>query len=86
LTLVGFSCVFPFFPLFIQTLGVSGASVVRQCLEAGLLDEIYIDLVPVLLGAGIRLFEGLGTGPIELERTRLVAGSGVTHLHFRVRR
>ena len=67
-------------------IGVSGASVIRQCLEAGLLDQIYIDLTPVLLGAGSRLFEGLDTGPLELDRTRLVAGTAVTHLHFRVRR
>jgi dihydrofolate reductase len=69
-----------------RDVGVSGASVIRQCLEAGLLDELYVDLAPVLLGAGIRLFGDPGTGPIELERTRVVAGSGVTHLHFRVRR
>jgi dihydrofolate reductase len=69
-----------------KDVGVSGASVVRQCLAAGLLDELYVDLVPVLLGAGVRLFDRLGTGPIELEPTRVVAGSGVTHLHFRVRR
>jgi dihydrofolate reductase len=69
-----------------KDVGVSGASVIQQCLKAGLLDEIYIDLVPVLLGAGIRLFDRLDTGPIELESTRVVAGSGVTHLHFRVRR
>jgi dihydrofolate reductase len=69
-----------------RDVGVSGASVIQQCLRAGLLDELYLDLVPVLLGSGIRLFDDLGTGRIELERTRVVAGSGVTHLHFRVRR
>jgi dihydrofolate reductase len=61
-------------------------SIIRQCLRAGLVDEIYIDLVPVLLVSGIRLFDDLGTEPIDLESTRVVAGSGVTHLHFRVRR
>jgi dihydrofolate reductase len=69
-----------------KDVGVSGASVIQQCLKAGLLDEIYVALVPVLLGSGIRLFDRLDTGPIELESTRVVAGSGVTHLHFRVRR
>jgi dihydrofolate reductase len=69
-----------------KDVGVSGVSIIQQCLMAGLLDEIYIDLVPVLLGSGIRLFDRLERGPIELESTRVVAGSGVTHLHFRVRR
>jgi dihydrofolate reductase len=61
-----------------------GASVVQQALNAGLLDEIQIDLVPVLLGGGVRLFDHLGTAPIELERTRVVVAPDVTHLCFRV--
>ncbi len=69
-----------------KDVGVSGASVIQQCLKAGLLDQLYIDLVPVLLVSGIRLFDHLGTQAIELESTRVVAGSGVTHLHFRIRR
>ena len=56
----------------------------QQCFKAGLLDEINIDLVPVLLGGGVRLFDHLGTEPIELERTRVVEAPGVTHLTFRV--
>lgn len=43
-----------------------------------------IDLVPVLLGGGVSLFDHLGTGPIDLERTRVIEGAGVTHLTFRV--
>ena len=69
-----------------KDVGVSGASIIQQCLRAGLLDEIYIDLVPVLLASGIRLFDDLGMEAIDLESTRVVAGSGVTHLHFRIRR
>ena len=60
------------------------ASIVQQCIRAGLLDEIHIDLVPVLLGGGVSLFDHLGTGPIDLERTRVIEGAGVTHLTFRV--
>jgi hypothetical protein len=41
-------------------------------------------LAPVLLGDGIRLFEHLGIGPVELERTRVIEAPGVTHLGFRV--
>jgi dihydrofolate reductase len=63
---------------------VGAASVAQQCLKAGLLDEITIDLAPVLLGGGVRLFDHLGLEPIELERMRVVEAPGVTHLAFRV--
>lgn len=67
-----------------KSVGVGGADVMRQCLKAGLLDEIGIDLVPVLLGRGVRLFEHLGIEPIELERTAVTEAPAVTHLRFRV--
>jgi dihydrofolate reductase len=63
---------------------VGGADIARQCLKAGLLDELQIDLVPVLLGQGIRLFELVGIEPIELETTTVIEAPGVTQLHFRV--
>lgn len=66
---------------------VHGAGIAQRALTAGLLDELEIHLVPVLLGDGRRLFEHLGAGPHELERTRVLEGEGgVTHLHYRVRR
>jgi dihydrofolate reductase len=67
-----------------KDVAVGAASIVQQCIRAGLLDEIHVDLVPVLLGDGVRLFEHLGTGPIELEPTRVIEGDGVTHLTFSV--
>jgi dihydrofolate reductase len=60
------------------------ASIMQQCLKVGLLDEIYVDVAPVLLGSGVRLFDHLGTGPIELESIRTIEAPGVTHLGFRV--
>jgi hypothetical protein len=49
------------------------------------LDEIQVHIVPVLLGdGGIRLFDHMGTRQIELEQTRVVESSAVTHLRFRV--
>ena len=65
-------------------MSVGGSKIVQQCLKAGLLDEIQIDLAPILLGAGIRLFEHLGPKPIELESTEVIEGAGVTHLRFQV--
>lgn len=67
-----------------KSVGVGGADVTRQCLKLGLLDDIGIDLVPVLLGSGVRLFEHLGIEPIELEITGVTEDVGVTHLRYRV--
>ncbi len=61
-----------------------GASIDQQALKAGLVDEIMIHLVPILLGEGIRLFEHIGSGPIELERTEIVSTAQITSLRFRV--
>jgi dihydrofolate reductase len=63
---------------------VSTASTLQQCLKAGLIDELHIDVAPILLGNGVRLFDQLGTKPIKLEYIRAIAAPGVTHLGFRV--
>lgn len=63
---------------------VSGAQIVQQALNAGLIDEIQIDLVPMLLGEGIRLFEHLASTPLDLETIGVVEGIAVTHLSYRV--
>ena len=63
---------------------VMGVEVARQSLEAGFVEEIGIQLVPVLLGDGLRLFENLGTEHIELERESALESPQVTHLRFRV--
>jgi dihydrofolate reductase len=63
---------------------ISGGSTVgRQCLAAGLVDELRLDLVPVLLGGGVRLFEDADTS-VDLEQISVVEGHGVTHLAYRV--
>ena len=61
-----------------------GASSVQQALKAGLLDEFHLNIAPVLLGEGVRLFDHLGSEPIHLERTRVLETPGATHLSFRV--
>jgi dihydrofolate reductase len=50
-----------------RDVGVLGANVARQCLEAGLLDEIIVHVAPVLVGDGVRLFERAGGAPVKLE-------------------
>lgn len=67
-----------------KNVAVGAASIAQQALAAGLLDEVHVDLVPVLLGGGVRLFDHIGAAPIELERTRVIDAPGVTHLTFRV--
>jgi len=55
---------------------------IQQCLNAGLLDEIQIDLAAVLLGAGVRLFDQLANTPVILGNPTVVTGVGVTHLRY----
>jgi len=50
-----------------KVVGIGGTTIVQQCLRAGLLDEIHVHLAPILLGAGIRLFDHLGPNPRDLE-------------------
>jgi dihydrofolate reductase len=61
-----------------------GADVINQYLAAGLLDELELHVVPILLGGGARLFEGLG-GDVRLEQVRAVEAPGVTHVKYRAR-
>jgi dihydrofolate reductase len=63
---------------------VHGVGAAAAALDAGVLDEIQIHLVPTLLGEGRRLFEGIGPEPHQFELIRVVEGPGVTHLRYRV--
>jgi len=59
-----------------------GASIVQQCLAAGFLDELRVDVAPVLLGGGVRLFDGVAPGRLEI--AGVVAGPLATHVTYRV--
>ena len=61
-----------------------GASVAQQYLSAGLLDEMQIHLAPILLGGGVRLFDGLGDKLPGLELARVIESPAVTHVSYRV--
>lgn len=67
-----------------KNLEVLGANIVRQCIEAGLLDEILVHITPILLGDGIRLFERVGGEPVRLERLDVDQAAQVTAMRFRV--
>ena len=60
-----------------------GARTINEYLAAGLVDEVELHVVPVLLGGGARLFEGVGPD-VKLELVRVVEAPGVTHLKYRV--
>jgi dihydrofolate reductase len=64
---------------------VHGAVTAQECLRAGLLDEMQLQLIPVLLGQGRRLFEDLPPDHVELELLRALDAPGVLHLRYRVR-
>lgn len=63
---------------------MGGATVCQQFLNAGLLDDIQIHLVPVLFGSGTRLFDHLGSNHIKLESISVFETPSVTHLRYRV--
>jgi dihydrofolate reductase len=60
-----------------------GAATINQYLAAGLIDELELHVVPVLLGGGARLFDGVGP-EVKLELLRVIEAPGVTHLKYRV--
>ena len=63
---------------------VGAPSVVKQCLQLGLMDEIHIDLIPTMLFNGIRLFDHLDIQPMDLEITEVDATAEVIHITFQV--
>jgi dihydrofolate reductase len=67
-----------------KSVGVHGAQTIQQILDAGLMDELQIDLAAVLLGEGVRLFDHLANTPVVLGNPTVVAGVGVTHLRYPV--
>jgi dihydrofolate reductase len=67
--------------------GLNGGTIASQALDAGLLDEIWVDLVPVLLGGGTPFFSALGSAPVALVGPlKVTEGTSVTHMRYRVRR
>ncbi len=69
-----------------KVVGLNGGEIARQALEAGLLDEIWVDLVPVLLGGGTPFFDQVKTAPVQLEGPLSIGDDkAVTHLRYRVR-
>ncbi|MFT3894054.1 MAG: dihydrofolate reductase family protein [Anaerolineales bacterium] len=69
-----------------KSVGVHGADTIQQLLNAGLLDEISVDISAILLGSGVRLFDHLASAPVVLGNPTVTSGVGVTHLRYPVRK
>jgi dihydrofolate reductase len=69
-----------------KSVAVHGADTIQQLLNAGLLDELQIDVAALLLGSGVRLFDHLRVTPAVLGSPTVIQGVGVTHLRYPVRR
>lgn len=63
---------------------IGGANTAQQCIRAGLVDELQIDIMPVLICEGLQLFENLGESLIKLEKIKVIETGARTSLHFRV--
>jgi len=69
-----------------KALGIIGADVAEQCIDAGLVDEIVLHVAPVLLGSGVRLLDLPGIEPVALETTHVSRAGPVTNLRLRVKK
>jgi dihydrofolate reductase len=69
-----------------KSVGVHGAATIQQLLNEGLLDEISVDVAPVFLGSGVRLFDHLAGTPAVLGDPTVIHGVGVTHLRYPMRK
>ncbi|NUP51172.1 MAG: deaminase [Catenulispora sp.] len=67
-----------------KTVVIGSADLTQQALNAGLLDELTVDVVAAMLGEGVRFFDNLKDTPYELEQTWARPGNGVTHIGYRV--
>jgi len=68
-----------------KNVAVASTTIAQQCLNLGLLDGIQVDLIPVLLGSGVRFFDHLDA-TTKLTGPEVVEGTGVTHLSYRIKR
>lgn len=68
-----------------RDVSISAGDIAGQAFEAGLIDELRVDLIPVVLGAGVRFFGAYANAALLLENPQVVQGDRVTHLHYRIR-
>ena len=64
---------------------VGGFSIAQQLLDAGLVDELHVDIMPVFLGIGLRSFESSGLERVRLEKINVQEVGARTSLRFRLK-
>jgi dihydrofolate reductase len=69
-----------------RDVSITPGNLAGQAFQAGLIDEIRIDLVPVVFGAGVRYFGDYAGSPLLLDDPQIIQGDRVTHLHYRLRK
>ena len=69
-----------------KDVSLTAGNLVGQALRAGLVDELRIDLVPVVFGSGVRYFGNYDESTLLLEDPEIVQGDRVTHLQYRIRK
>ena len=67
-----------------KDIGIQGPNVAQQFIKRGLVDEIFIHIVPVLFGSGLRLFEDSDGEPVPLETVEVIETKEAIHMRFRV--
>ncbi len=69
-----------------RDVSITPGNIAGQAVRAGLIDEVRIDLVPVVFGGGVRYFGDYAGSPLLLDDPQIVQGDRVTHLHYRLRK
>jgi dihydrofolate reductase len=69
-----------------RDVALTAGNLTGQALAAGLVDEVSVNLVPVVFGSGVRFFGDYADSPVLLDNPQVVQGDRVTHLHYRVRK
>jgi dihydrofolate reductase len=69
-----------------RDVSITPGNIAGQAFQAGLIDEIRVDLVPVVFGTGVRYFGDYAGSPLLLDDPQIVQGDRVTHLHYRLRK
>jgi dihydrofolate reductase len=64
---------------------MGGGEVLRQCLDAGFVDEFALTIAPILLGSGKRLFDGIGAADLGFEPAAVIESPSATHIRYRVK-
>ena len=65
---------------------MGGGEVLRRCLDAGFVDELALTIAPIVLGAGKRLFDGIGSADLAFEPAAVIESPAATHIRYRVKR